>query len=142
MFAPWLIFFVGLHSIILGMVIYFFTDFFYQKLFSAPVENIFFVRQSGVFLFLAGFFYLYPLIDLKKNYNILLLVIFSKFIVVYFLISNAGFTFSPVMIYLAAFFDGLMGLGLTRVYFWLKNDWALSQKSILGKREANVKELA
>ena len=57
-FGPLLVFLIGLHSIALGIVIYFYTDFFYQKFFSASVENIFFVRQSGVFLFLAGFFYL------------------------------------------------------------------------------------
>ena len=106
--TPWLIFFVGMHSIFLGIFIYFFTDYFYQEFFSATVENIFFVRQSGVFLFLAGFFYLYPLLNIKQNYNLLLLVVFSKIIAVLFLISNAEFTLSPIMIYLAAFFDGIM----------------------------------
>lgn len=115
-FGPLLVFFVGMHSIVLGIVIYFFTDFFYQQFFSAAVENIFFVRQSGVFLFLAGFFYLYPLIDLKKYYNILLLVVFSKFVAVYFLVANAGFTLAPAMIYLAAFFDCLMGLAIMAIY--------------------------
>jgi hypothetical protein len=115
--GPWILFFVGMHSIILGFVIYFFTDFFYQKFFAATVENIFFVRQSGVFLFLAGLFYLYPLIDLKKLYNLVLLVIFSKFTAVYFLVANAKFTLSPPMINLAAFFDGLMSVLLIITYF-------------------------
>lgn len=115
-FGPLLVLFIGIHSIVLGIVIYFFTDFFYQKFFSAAVENLFFVRQSGVFLFLAGFFYLYPLIDLKKYYTILLLVVFSKFVAVYFLVANAGYTQAPAMIYPAAFFDGLMGLALVAVY--------------------------
>jgi hypothetical protein len=118
--APWLIFFVGLHSIFLGILIYFFTDYFYQEFFSATVENIFFVRQSGVFLFIAGFFYLFPLIDLKNNYNFILLVIFSKVVAVIFLISNAQFTMSPSMIYMAAFFDGVMGLLLVYTYVLLK----------------------
>ncbi|MFC1844379.1 hypothetical protein ACFLZ5_06270 [Thermodesulfobacteriota bacterium] len=114
--GAWILFFVGIHSIMLGFIIYFFTDFFYQIFFSATVENIFFVRQSGVFLFLAGFFYLYPLIDLQKLYNMILLVIFSKFIAVYFLVANAKFTLSPDMIYLAALFDGLMGFFLIFIY--------------------------
>ena len=114
--GPWLILFVGFHSIILGLVIYFFSDFFYQQFFSATVENIFFVRQSGVFLFLAGLFYLYALIDLRNLYNLILLVIFSKFTAVYFLVANANYTLSPSMIYLAAFFDGMMGCALVLVY--------------------------
>ena len=116
-FSPWVVFLVGVHSILLGLVVYFFTDFFYQLFFAASVENIFFVRQSGVFLFIAGLFYLYPLIDMKKLYNLILLVICSKFIAVYFLIANAKFTLSPPMIYLAAFFDGLMAVLLIITYF-------------------------
>ena len=119
-FGPWLTLFIGLHSIVLGLVIYFFTDFFYQQFFAAAVENIFFVRQSGIFLFLAGLFYLYPLIDLENLYNLLLLVIFSKFTAVYFLAANARFTLAPQMIYLAALFDGLMGCALIFVYLGCK----------------------
>jgi hypothetical protein len=127
--APWLIFFVGLHSIFLGIFIYFFTDYFYQEFFSATIENIFFVRQSGVFLFIAGFFYLFPLIDLKNNYNFILLVIFSKVVAVIFLISNAQFTMSPSMIYMAAFFDGVMGLLLVYIYVLLKKQFHGIHKS-------------
>lgn len=114
--GPLIIFFVGVHSLILGCVIYFFTDFFYRTFFAAPVENIFFVRQSGVFLFLAGLFYLYPLVNLRKYYNLILLVIVSKIVAVYFLVANAKFTMAPSMIYLAAFFDGLMCLFLILTY--------------------------
>ena len=121
--SPWIVFFVGLHSIVLGLVVYFFTDFFYQIFFAASVENIFFVRQSGVFLFIAGLFYLYPLIDMKKLYNLILLVICSKIIAVYFLIANAKFTLSPPMIYLAAFFDGLMAVLLLIVFFSYKKNF-------------------
>jgi hypothetical protein len=139
-FGPLLIFLIGLHSIALGIVIYFYTDFFYQKFFSASVENIFFVRQSGVFLFLAGFFYLYPLIDLKRLYNFLLLIIFSKFIAVLFLLSNAKFTLAPSMIYLAAFFDGLMAVVLVSLYFQLKMNKALAKKGILANEGAAIED--
>ena len=121
--SPWIVFLVGVHSIVLGLVVYFFTDFFYQIFFAASVENIFFVRQSGVFLFIAGLFYLYPLIDMKKLYNLILLVICSKIIAVYFLIANAKFTLSPPMIYLAAFFDGLMAVLLLIVFFSYKKNF-------------------
>lgn len=139
-FGPLLIFLIGLHSIALGIVIYFYTDFFYQKFFSASVENIFFVRQSGVFLFLAGFFYLYPLIDLKRLYNFLLLIIFSKFIAVLFLLSNAKFTLAPSMIYLAAFFDGLMAVVLVSLYFRLRTNKALAKKGILANEGAAIED--
>ena len=139
-FGPLLIFLIGLHSIALGIVIYFYTDFFYQKFFSASVENIFFVRQSGVFLFLAGFFYLYPLIDLKRLYNFLLLIIFSKFIAVLFLLSNAKFTLAPSMIYLAAFFDGLMAVVLVSLYFSLRTNKALAKKGILANEGAAIED--
>ena len=141
-FGPLLIFLIGLHSIALGIVIYFYTDFFYQKFFSASVENIFFVRQSGVFLFLAGFFYLYPLIDLKRLYNFLLLIIFSKFIAVLFLLSNAKFTLAPSMIYLAAFFDGLMAVVLVSLYFHLRMNKALAKKGILANEGAAIEDAA
>jgi len=134
-FGPLLVFLVGIHSIVLGIVIYFYTDFFYQKLFSAKVENIFFVRQSGVFLFLAGFFYLYPLIELKKLYNILLLVIFSKIVAVLFLLSNARFTLAPTMIYLAAFFDGLMAFLLLFAYLNFKRNFGSVHTGIIRKGE-------
>lgn len=133
--APWLIFFVGMHSIFLGIFIYFFTDYFYQKFFSAAVENIFFVRQSGVFLFLAGFFYLFPLLDLKNNYKLILLIIFSKVIAVLFLILNAKFTLSPSMIYLGAFFDGTMAFLLIYTYTLFKKHYSGMKNEVLFGRE-------
>ncbi len=120
---PWpviIIFLVGMHSILLGLFIYFFTDFFYKTFFGASVENIFFVRQSGTFLFLAGLFYLYPLVNLSSHYNLILVVVISKIVAVYFLVANAVYTSAPAMIYSAAFFDGLMALALVVVYFRLK----------------------
>ena len=134
--SPWIVFLVGVHSIFLGLVVYFFTDFFYQIFFAAAVENIFFVRQSGVFLFIAGLFYLYPLIDMKKLYNLILLVICSKIIAVYFLIANAKFTLSPPMIYLAAFFDGLMGLALIFVYLNCRKNFGRTKKGIFQEQFA------
>jgi hypothetical protein len=128
------IFLVGMHSIFLGLVIYFFTDFFYRVFFAAGVENPFFVRQSGAFLFLAGLFYLYPLFNLKTFYSLVLLVIVSKIVAVLFLVSNAAFTTAQFMIYLAAFFDGLMAVVLLWVYFRLR------MLSVLEKRQASKEE--
>lgn len=135
------VFFVGMHSILLGLFIYYFTDVFYRIFFAVSVENLFFVRQSGTFLFLAGFFYLYPLLNLRNLYNLILLVIFSKIVAVIFLISNAGYTAAPLMIYLAAFFDGLMGLLLAIVYLRLKKTVSLTKNKIWAE-EAGLKKAA
>ena len=137
-----LLFLVGMHSILLGLIVYFFTDFFYRVFFASSVENIFFVRQSGIFLFLAGLFYLYPLINLKKFHNIIFLVIFSKLTAVYFLVANAKFTVAPFMIYLAAFFDGLMALLLIGVYFRLRKSLALTKSGSVKTSDMRIKETA
>jgi hypothetical protein len=60
------LFLVGLHSVILGGTIYFFTVPFHQFFFSVDPDNFFFIKQSGVFLFLAGLFYLVPVKDIKR----------------------------------------------------------------------------
>jgi hypothetical protein len=139
--ASLVLFLVGLHSILLGLTIYFFTDFFYSTFFATSVENIFFVRQSGIFLSLIGLFYLYPLLNLRSLYNLILLVIFSKIVAVIFLITNAGLTAAPLMIYLAAFFDGFMALVLVGVYFRLLKSRAPAKNNISGK-EGHVLEKA
>ena len=133
--APFLLFLVGLHSIFLGLFIYFFTDIFYSRFFGATVENIFFVRQSGIFLFLAGFFYLFPLLNMKAHYHLILLVVFSKAVAVYFLVANAHYTKSPAMIYLAAFFDGLMGAVLFFIYIMYRRYFSGLKNSMVGARD-------
>ena len=132
--------FVGVHSIVLGLFVYFFTELFYQAFFSTSAENIFFVRQSGIFLFLAGLFYLYALIDLRNLYNLIILVIISKFTAVYFLVANAQYTPSPSMIYLAAFFDGLMGCALIYVYLNCRKNFAKARKGVLQEQYVMTKE--
>lgn len=103
---------VGLHSILLGMTIYFFTIPFYQIFFATEPGNIFFVKQSGVFLFLIGLFYLLPLAEAKNNFFAIGLVIFSKITAVIFLLGSASLTPAPAMIHLAALGDGLMAAAL------------------------------
>ena len=133
---------VGAHSILLGLTIYFFTEFFYRVFFAVTIENFFFVRQSGIFLFLIGLFYLYPLISLKDNYNLILLTVVSKAVAVLFLITNAKLTSAPAMIYLAAFFDGLMGAVLTIVYVQCRKTCLLQAPSIAPADESIAKEIA
>ena len=116
------LFLVGLHSVILGGVIYFYTVPFYQFFFSVDPDNLFFIKQSGLFLFLAGLFYLTPVINMNRYKIIIGLVIFSKITAVTFLLSNAHLTLSPKMIYLAALGDGFMATALSLLAFlWYKN---------------------
>jgi hypothetical protein len=72
------LFLVGLHSVILGGTVYFFTVPFHQFFFSVDPDNMFFIKQSGVFLFLAGLFYLIPIMDMKRYKLLIALVVFSK----------------------------------------------------------------
>ena len=117
------LFLVGLHSVILGGTVYFFTVPFHQFFFSVDPDNFFFIKQSGVFLFLAGLFYLIPIMDMKRYKLLIALVVFSKVTAVAFLLGNAQLTLSPPMIYLAALGDGLMATTLSiLVFLWYKNN--------------------
>jgi hypothetical protein len=117
------LFFVGLHSVILGGTVYFFTVPFYQFFFSVDPDNFFFIKQSGVFLFLAGLFYLIPIMDMKRYKLLIALVVFSKVTAVAFLLRNAHLTPSPPMVYLAALGDGLMATALSLLaLLWYKNN--------------------
>ena len=119
-----LVMLVALHSLLLGIFIYFFTDFFYQLFFHTHVENIFYVRQAGLFLFCLGLFYVSILSNIKRMYPLVGILISTKFLAVIFLISNACFTSAPTMILLAAAGDGSMAV-LLAFFFrtalpWLK----------------------
>ena len=111
-----LILLVGIHSLSLGIFIYFFTELFYRIFFQAEIENIFFVRQAGLFLFCLGLFYLSLLTDLKRMHRLVIVVISTKVLAVIFLITNAQFTNCPTMILISAAGDGSMALLLTCFY--------------------------
>jgi hypothetical protein len=106
----------GVHSLFFGAFIYFFTNTFYKLFFSTLIENLFFMRQVGILLFLSGLFYLFPLVNLEKYKHLVLLTVFSKTAAVVFLLTNARFTSSPALIQLAAFGDGFMGVSLICCY--------------------------
>jgi len=107
---------VGVHSLLLGSTIYFFTTPFYQFFFGVDPENFFFVKQAGLFLFLMGFFYLLPAYSLERFKPVIFLIVFSKVIAVAFLILNAHLTPSTLMIYLAALADGAMATAITVLF--------------------------
>lgn len=117
------LFCVGAHSVVLGAGIYFFTGSFYQFFLGEPIANPFFVRQSGIFLFLIGLFYLFPLTDIHSYHQLIILSIVSKVFAVVFLITNAHLTPYPPMILFTAVIDGLMAIVLYIPYsFCLKRD--------------------
>jgi len=118
---------VGLHSVALGTIIYFFTDNFYTLLLGKPIADIFFVRQAGLFLFLSGLFYLFPLKDIHSYHQLILLAILSKTLAVIFLTTNAHLTPSAPMIMLTAASDGSMAIALTIAYFLCLNRDLLGQ---------------
>ncbi len=112
------IFLVGVHSILLGSIIYFFTVPFYQFFFSVDPDNYFFIKQAGIFLFLMGFFYLLPVLGIERYKYVLFLVVFSKLVAVGFLLINANLAPSPFMIYLAALGDASMAIVITGLMVW------------------------
>ncbi len=110
------VFLVALHTMILGSVIYFFTDFYYNFFFGTDVENVFFVRLAGIFLVCNGFFYMVPLLSFSRLHTVIIAIIITKIIALVFLVSNARYTLSPSLIYTAAFGDGLMAFVLLFLY--------------------------
>ena len=100
---------VGLHSICLGLFIFFFTNTFYDFFFRASVDNFFFVQQAGLFLFCLGLFYLIPLCDLTKFHRIIDITIITKILAVFFLVGNAHLVPNPGAILFAAAVDAAMG---------------------------------
>lgn len=99
---------VAVHSVALGSTIYLFTTPFYQFFFSVDPDNFFFIKQAGVFLFLMGFFYFLPVVDMERYNSTIYLVIFTKVVAVAFLLVNANLSLDPTMIYLAALGDAFM----------------------------------
>lgn len=103
------VFLVGLHSMILGSFIFFFTDAFYSFFFGVHVDNLFLVKQAGLFLFCLSLFYLIPITDLQNKHRIVDLIIVTKVLAVLFLLTSAKLVALPGPIYLAAAGDAIMG---------------------------------
>ena len=107
---------VGLHSMLIGIFIFFFTELFYRLFFQAEIQNFFFVRQAGLFLFCLGLFNLAILKDLQRYHYFVKVIIATKMFATLFLISNAHLATFPTIIYLAAVGDGLMAVLLLFIY--------------------------
>jgi hypothetical protein len=112
------VFLVGIHSMVLGIFIFFFTELFYRLFFHATIENLFFVRQSGLFLFCIGMFNLSPLFDLTNRLRLVMVIVLIKVLAVLFLVTHANLAAWPPIIFMAAAGDGFMALLL--YYFYRK----------------------
>jgi hypothetical protein len=111
-----LVLLTGLHSLFLGIFIFFFTELFYDLFFLAEIDNFFFVRQAGLFLFCLGLFNLAILKDMKRYYYFVKVIIATKALAFFFLISHAHLAAWPPIIFAAAIGDGLMALVLIFFY--------------------------
>ena len=111
-----LVLLIGLHSLFLGIFIFFFTELFYDLFFSAEIENFFFVRQAGLFLFCLGLFTLAIVVEMKRYYYFVKVIIVAKSLAFLFLVSHAHLAVWPPIIYAAAVGDGIMALLLTFFY--------------------------
>ena len=111
-----LVLLIGLHSLLLGIFIFFFTELFYRLFFSAEIENFFFVRQAGLFLFCLGLFTLAIVVEMKRYYYFVKVIIVAKSLAFLFLVSHAHLAVSPPIINAAAVGDGLMALVLIFFY--------------------------
>ena len=119
------IFLVGLHSVTLGFFIFFFTNTFYQFFFGVAVDNLFLLRQAGLFLFCLGLFYLVPLTDLSNSHRAVDLIILTKLLAVLFLLNNAWLVAKPEPLFLAAAGDALMACLL--IFFSAKTGMLLKR---------------
>jgi hypothetical protein len=111
-----LVLLIGLHSLFLGIFIFFFTELFYRLFFSANIENFFYVRQAGLFLFCLGLFNLAIIVKMKSHYYFVKVIIATKALAFLFLVSHAHMAAWPPIIFAAAFGDGIMALVLIFFY--------------------------
>ena len=113
---PAILLFVSIHSFALGAYIYFFTADFYFRFFGEQVEQLFFVRQAGLFLICLGLFYILPLVWWDKYHRLVLLIAVTKLLAAFFLVTNADLTPASCTIKLSALGDGMMAVVLLIVY--------------------------
>ena len=111
-----LVLLIGLHSLVLGIFIFFFTELFYQLFLSAEIENFFFVRQAGLFLFCLGLFNLAILKDIDRHQYFIKVIIATKILAFLFLVTHAHLAAWPPILYAAAVGDGIMALALIFFY--------------------------
>ena len=111
-----LVLLIGLHSLFLGIFIFFFTELFYDLFFLAEIDNFFFVRQAGLFLFCLGLFNLAIIVKMKSHYYFVKVIIATKALAFLFLVSHAHLAAWPPIIFAAAVGDGIMALVLIFFY--------------------------
>lgn len=100
----------SLHSLLLGVYIFIQTERFYKFFFGVAVDNLFFVKQAGLFLFCIGLFYLVPLINLKTHHRILDIIVLTKILAVLFLLTHYALVPQTGAIFIAALIDAMLAI--------------------------------
>jgi len=124
---------VGIHSLILGVFIFSFTEWFYSRFFFAQIDNFFFVRQAGLFLFCLGLFNIAIFKNIKQNRHLIKTVIATKCLAFIFLCTNAYLTPWPPIIYVAALGDGMMAVALFILFRRTSFATEIKASSMLGE---------
>jgi uncharacterized membrane protein len=100
---------VGVHSVVLGLITYLFTDRFLRRMGFNLSSHRFYPRQTGAFLVVLGTGYLLAARDPAANRGLVHLTVLSKAVAVLFLFSEFLVRKAPRSILIAGVMDGLMG---------------------------------
>ncbi len=113
---------MSLHSIVLGIAVYFLTNYLLvlQELYPSGNGSLFYPRQAGVFLVILGIAYALAAGNPDRRKSMVFLSIFSKAIAILFLFTEIVVRGAPPVIIAAGVGDALFGivaLCLTLMYY-------------------------
>ncbi|MBI3091525.1 MAG: hypothetical protein HYY96_12740 [Candidatus Tectomicrobia bacterium] len=120
---------VSLHSLVLGLLLYFFTAPVLQAFGFQQGPSLFYPRQSGVFLFILGIAYLLPAVDLRRFRAFAWFTVVSKLCAVLFLYGEVLVFRASRIVLLAGIGDTLMGLVILLLCLQTRGEWQASATS-------------
>jgi hypothetical protein len=121
-----LILFIGVHSLALGILMLFATDYMLRITGFPGVRPIFFPSQTGIFLFIFGIFYLHTL----RDFSFVKTILVSKSFAVVFLTVHAVFLSAPPIIWAACVVDGGMLVALSAALVRVRSAVAARRKPL------------
>jgi hypothetical protein len=104
-----LILLIGVHSLMLGILMLFATDYMLRVTGFPLAMPLFFPSQTGIFLFVFGVFYLLAL----REFAFVKTILLSKSFAVVFLTVHALFLSAPPIVWAACVVDGGMLVALS-----------------------------
>lgn len=120
---------VSLHSLLLGLALYFFTAPVLRAFGFLAGPSLFYPRQSGVFLFILGIAYLLPAVDLRRFRAFAWFALVSKLCAVLFLYGEVLVFHASLIVLLAGIGDTLMGLVILLLCLQTRGAWHASATS-------------